>query len=93
MGGVVAALTYNLALCSLLIVIRVLVSDVGSLRRRSVQDASGAWKYPDPRTGDPINFNFLPTYADPGLGVMPHTVQVSECYYWALWVCGDLVGR
>ena len=33
-------------------------------------------KYPDPRTGEPINFNFLPTYADAGLGVMPHTVQV-----------------
>mmetsp|Transcript_32495 Transcript_32495/g.54360 ORF Transcript_32495/g.54360 Transcript_32495/m.54360 type:complete len:919 (+) Transcript_32495:62-2818(+) len=33
-------------------------------------------KYPDPRTGQPINFNFLPTYASGGLGVMPHTVQV-----------------
>lgn len=31
--------------------------------------------FPDPRTGEPINFNFLPTYADPALGVMPHTVQ------------------
>jgi len=40
------------------------------------QDDSGAYKYPDPRTGEPINFNFLPTYADKGLGVMPHTVQV-----------------
>lgn len=39
-------------------------------------DDSGQLKYPDPRTGLPINFNFLPTYADDGLGVMPHTVQV-----------------
>lgn len=30
----------------------------------------------DPRSGDPINFNFLPTFADSGLGVFPHTVQV-----------------
>lgn len=41
-----------------------------------VQNADGSWKYPDPRTGEPINFNFLPTYAAGGLGVMPHTVQV-----------------
>ena len=40
------------------------------------QTDTGAYKYPDPRTGEPINFNFLPTYADAGLGVMPHTVQV-----------------
>jgi len=32
--------------------------------------------FPDPRTGEPINFNFLPTYATPALGVFPHTVQV-----------------
>src|SRR6185369_1577794 len=31
--------------------------------------------YPDPVTGDPINFNFLPHYADSALGAMPHTVQ------------------
>jgi hypothetical protein len=31
--------------------------------------------FPDPRTGQPINFNFLPHFADPRLGVMPHTVQ------------------
>jgi hypothetical protein len=31
--------------------------------------------YVDPETGDPLNFNFLPHYADPRLGVMPHTVQ------------------
>ena len=30
----------------------------------------------DPRTGNPINFNFLPTFAHPGLNVFPHTVQV-----------------
>lgn len=40
------------------------------------QDEAGNWKYPDPRTGEPINFNMLPTYAAGGLGVMPHTVQV-----------------
>lgn len=38
--------------------------------------ADGQIKYQDPRTGEPINFNFLPTYASSGLGVMPHTVQV-----------------
>jgi len=32
-------------------------------------------EYPDPRTGEPINFNFLPIYADPRLVVSPHTVQ------------------
>lgn len=32
--------------------------------------------FPDPRTGEPINFNFLPTYAIPELGVFPHTIQV-----------------
>ncbi|HEX4621083.1 MAG TPA: hypothetical protein VH208_05880, partial [Myxococcaceae bacterium] len=31
--------------------------------------------YPDPNTGQPINFNFLPYYAVPQLGVMPHTVE------------------
>jgi hypothetical protein len=31
--------------------------------------------YPDPKTGQPINFNFLPHYADKRLGVLPHTVQ------------------
>jgi hypothetical protein len=32
--------------------------------------------YPDPRTGDPLNFNFLPTFAHPSMGVFPHTVQM-----------------
>jgi hypothetical protein len=32
--------------------------------------------YPDPRTGSPINFNFLPVFADPRLGLYPHTVQM-----------------
>lgn len=32
--------------------------------------------YPDPRTGEPINFNFLPALGSPRLNVMPHTVQV-----------------
>lgn len=31
--------------------------------------------YTDPDTGEPLNFNFLPHYADPRLGIMPHTVQ------------------
>eukprot|EP00753_Platysulcus_tardus_P018117 PLAT6724.1.p1 GENE.PLAT6724.1~~PLAT6724.1.p1 ORF type:complete len:817 (+),score=447.38 PLAT6724.1:110-2452(+) len=31
--------------------------------------------YEDPRTGKPLNFNFLPMYADARLGVLPHTVQ------------------
>jgi hypothetical protein len=34
----------------------------------------------DPRTGEPINFNFLPTFADPSLGVFPHTVQMYGLY-------------
>lgn len=29
----------------------------------------------DPESGLPLNFNFLPMYADPRLGIMPHTVQ------------------
>ena len=37
---------------------------------------TGDVKYQDPRTGDPLNFNLLPTYANGGLGVMAHTVQV-----------------
>jgi hypothetical protein len=32
--------------------------------------------YPDPVTGNPINFNFLPHYADARMGVMPHTVEI-----------------
>eukprot|EP00048_Salpingoeca_helianthica_P016700 m.233702 g.233702 ORF g.233702 m.233702 type:complete len:781 (-) comp19280_c0_seq1:100-2442(-) len=31
--------------------------------------------YKDPRTGKPLNFNYLPIYADPRLAMMPHTVQ------------------
>jgi hypothetical protein len=31
--------------------------------------------FSDPETGEPLNFNFLPHYADERLGVMPHTVQ------------------
>lgn len=36
------------------------------------QQAKG---YPDPNTGEDINFNFLPHFADKRMGVMPHTVQ------------------
>ena len=32
--------------------------------------------YPDPITGEPINFNFLPIYADRRLQIWPHTVQL-----------------
>lgn len=32
--------------------------------------------YLDPDTGEPINFNFLPMFADPRLGILPHTVQM-----------------
>ena len=34
--------------------------------------------YIDSRTGEPINFNFLPMLADASLGVFPHTVQARE---------------
>lgn len=29
-----------------------------------------------PDTGKPLNFNFLPYYGDPRIGLMPHTVQI-----------------
>ncbi|KJE94812.1 hypothetical protein CAOG_05389 [Capsaspora owczarzaki ATCC 30864] len=32
--------------------------------------------YVDPDTGLPLNFNFLPIYADSRMGIMPHTVQM-----------------
>ena len=32
--------------------------------------------FPDPITGDPVNFNFLPMFATSALGVFPHTVQM-----------------
>ena len=32
--------------------------------------------YVDPRTGAPLNFNFLPIFANESLGLMPHPVQV-----------------
>ncbi|EDQ90471.1 uncharacterized protein MONBRDRAFT_24286 [Monosiga brevicollis MX1] len=31
--------------------------------------------YTDPMSGGPINFNYLPIFADDRMGVMPHTVQ------------------
>lgn len=31
--------------------------------------------FKDPDTGLPLNFNFLPIFADPRVGIMPHTVQ------------------
>ncbi|MCG8316865.1 MAG: hypothetical protein MI976_26915 [Pseudomonadales bacterium] len=32
----------------------------------------------DPETAEPLNFNFLPYYADRRLGVLPHTVQFYD---------------
>ena len=32
----------------------------------------------DPRTGAPLNFNFLPMKADTSVGVYPHTVQIAS---------------
>jgi len=40
-----------------------------------VSQGQEAPSFTDPVTGGPLNFNFLPYYADPRLGVMPHTVQ------------------
>lgn len=37
-----------------------------------------AKSFNDPETGEPLNFNFLPYYATPALGVMPHTVQYYD---------------
>ena len=34
--------------------------------------------YRDPRSDEALNFNFLPYYSDPLLGVMPHTVQYYD---------------
>ncbi len=34
--------------------------------------------FTDPDTGAALNFNFLPYYADPALGVLPHTVQYYD---------------
>jgi hypothetical protein len=41
-----------------------------------VSQGQKAMGFPDPSTGQPINFNFLPHFADPRLGIMPHSVQV-----------------
>lgn len=37
-----------------------------------------AKNYTDPDTGEALNFNFLPYYADERLGVLPHTVQYYD---------------
>lgn len=34
--------------------------------------------FQDPESGEPLNFNFLPYYADTRLGVLPHTVQYYD---------------
>jgi len=33
-------------------------------------------EFTDPVTGGPLNFNYLPIYADQRLGILPHTVQM-----------------
>jgi hypothetical protein len=40
-----------------------------------VSSGQEASSFPDPRTGHPINYNFLPHFAIPEVGVLPHTVQ------------------
>jgi hypothetical protein len=41
-----------------------------------VSKDQAAKHFKDPETGAPLNFNFLPHYADKRLTVLPHTVQV-----------------
>lgn len=41
-----------------------------------VSSGQHAKKYKDPDTGQPLNFNFLPHYADKRLVAMPHTVEL-----------------
>jgi len=41
-----------------------------------VSQGQKATGYDDPSTGQPINFNFLPHFADPRLGILPHSVQI-----------------
>ena len=45
--------------------------------------------YPDPRTQQPVNFNFLPMFASKELGVMPHTVQIPAWDDPAGWAYGN----
>jgi hypothetical protein len=47
--------------------------------------------YGDPRAADfvPLNFNFLPTYAAPAMGVLPHTVQAYGLDDYAANVYGN----
>ncbi|MGE0713545.1 MAG: hypothetical protein AB7N76_35725 [Planctomycetota bacterium] len=48
---------------------------VHAYAKAHVSQGQTAKNFPDPRTGQPINFNFLTHFADPSLGVMAHTVQ------------------
>lgn len=41
-----------------------------------VSQGQKAESYLDPKTGEPVNYNFLPMFADPAVGVLPHTVQL-----------------
>ena len=47
----------------------------GAYVKAHISQGQTAQSFPDPRTGQPINFNFLSHYADPHLGVYAHTVQ------------------
>lgn len=57
------------------------VSEVEKLGRKAqvkvhVSQDQLSKHYKDPDTGKPLNFNFLPHYADKRLTVLPHTVQI-----------------
>jgi hypothetical protein len=41
-----------------------------------VSSGQVAHNFTDPRTGEPINYNFLPHFATSEIGVLPHTVQM-----------------
>ena len=59
-------------------VARTVAQDHGkeSLIKVHISTGQTAEPFTDRVTGGPLNFNFLPTYADPRMGVMPHTVQM-----------------
>jgi hypothetical protein len=51
------------------------VHDREALIKVHISVGQTAEPFVDRDTGAPLNFNFLPTYADARMGVMPHTVQ------------------
>jgi hypothetical protein len=46
--------------------------------------------YSDPRTGQPLDFNLLPFFADEAMGVLPHTVQAPSLFDDPALVYGNL---